>query len=60
MDLDLVVPSLAYSPLAGTYLYPKGRYLGTSDLITALKPLTGDPDQEAARGTFLPPPLVAT
>jgi|GEM_PF-3548505 len=41
MDPDLMAPSLAYSPLAGTYLYSKGRYLGTSDLIVALKPLTG-------------------
>jgi len=57
MDLDLMAPGLAYSPLAGPYLYPEGNGLGMSDLIAALKPLTGDPDQDekAARGAFLPP-----
>jgi len=56
--MDLMAPGLAYSPLAGPYLYPEGNGLGMSDLIAALKPLTGDPDQDekAARGAFLPPP----
>ncbi len=56
MDLDLMAPGLTYSPLAGPYLYPEGKDLGMTDLIAALRPLTGDPDQEAAaQGAFLPP-----
>ncbi|WP_133510132.1 tetratricopeptide repeat protein [Candidatus Thiosymbion oneisti] len=56
MDLDLMAPGLAYSPLAGPYLYPEGKDLGMSDLIAALQPVIEEPDrEEAAQGVFLPP-----
>jgi len=62
MDLDLMAPGLAYSPLAGKHLYPEGEGLGMSDLIASVQPLMKDsPDQEeeATQRAFLPPPLVA-
>jgi len=56
MDLDLMAPGLAYSPLAGKYLYPEGRGLDMSDMVAALQPVIENPDQEAAaQGAFLPP-----
>jgi len=51
MNLDLMAPGLAYSPLAGPYLYPEGEGLGMSVIAT----LRSDQDKKAAEATFLPP-----